>query len=380
MTMNQHMIKRPLNILHLMSSVSVGGTQRGLLDLVNQTDEPTACPHILVFCKKNDASTYMSEFQALDIPFHQILQKRFYDPRVVRGIVSYARRHHIDLIHTHLVDADIVGSVAGQLLRIPVISTLHNSPRAYKNKRLHRKWPGRFAANYLTTHLVALSEEIRRHFIARWQISPERISTIVNGRDISAFLSIPEGTGGNGPFIITNIGSLSPQKAQDVLLDASKLVLARQPQTQFLIVGQGALAQELAAKAEALGIANQVEFTALRRDVPQILARSDIFVLSSMWEGLPQSAIEAMAAARPVVLTDVGGNRELVETGVTGVIVPPGDAEALAEEFIMLMNDAPKRALLGHAARQKVQERFAVTRVVREYEELYLQVWMKYHG
>jgi len=373
------MKKRPLRILYLTASVSVGGAERMLLCLAKQIHSAGLPSHILVFNNRNEADSLLPQFQALDLPFHHITLNRFYDPRVIRAITDYTRQHQIELIHTHLADADIVGKVVGQRLRIPVISTLHTIPQGYENAAFHRRWPIRFTTRNLATHLIAVSEEIRRQFIARWRIPSRRISTIYNGVDMETFLSITEGTKKNSPFVITNIGSLTPQKAQHVLLDAAKLVLARQPQTQFLIVGRGALAQDLAARARGLGIADRVEFTGLRQDVPQILADSDIFVLSSLREGMSLAAIEAMAAARPVVLTDVGGNPELVEAGVQGLIVPSGDAAALAEALLTLREDPSRRTGIGRAARARVRDVFSLETMTRQYEELYRQIWTQYH-
>jgi glycosyltransferase involved in cell wall biosynthesis len=377
--MNKQMKKRPLRILYLTASVSVGGAERMLLCLAKQIHSAGLPSHILVFNNRNEADSLLPQFQALDLPFHHITLNRFYDPRVIRAITDYTRQHQIELIHTHLADADIVGKVVGQRLRIPVISTLHTIPQGYENAAFHRRWPIRFTTRNLATHLIAVSEEIRRQFIARWRIPSRRISTIYNGVDMETFLSITEGTKKNSPFVITNIGSLTPQKAQHVLLDAAKLVLARQPQTQFLIVGRGALAQDLAARARGLGIADRVEFTGLRQDVPQILADSDIFVLSSLREGMSLAAIEAMAAARPVVLTDVGGNPELVEAGVQGLIVPSGDAAALAEALLTLREDPSRRTGIGRAARARVRDVFSLETMTRQYEELYRQIWTQYH-
>jgi glycosyltransferase involved in cell wall biosynthesis len=128
-----------------------------------------------------------------------------------------------------------------------------------------------------------------------------------------------------------------------------------------------------------LGIADRVEFTGLRQDVPQILADSDIFVLSSLREGMSLAAIEAMAAARPVVLTDVGGNPELVEAGVQGLIVPSGDAAALAEALLTLREDPSRRTGIGRAARARVRDVFSLETMTRQYEELYRQIWTQYH-
>ena len=238
-------------------------------------------------------------------------------------------------------------------------------------------------SRYGTTHLVAVSEQIRSLFIEEWHTPPKRISTVRNGIVLDRFLSIAPGTPANSPLTITNIASLTPQKAQHLLLDAAKIVLAEMPNVRFMIVGKGAREQEeqaLKAQAQALGIAHNVIFTGLRHDIPDILAQSDIFVLSSLWEGLPISAVEAMAAARPVVLTDVGGNRELVESGRHGLIVPPGDAVALAQGLLDVLGDESARLRMGRAARTQVKQTFSIEAFIQQYENVYSAVWQQYHG
>jgi glycosyltransferase involved in cell wall biosynthesis len=270
--------------------------------------------------------------------------------------------------------------LAGKLAHVPVITTLHNAPENYIRQRLDRRALARGVAKYSTTHLVAVSQEIRQLFIEQWQIPPARITAIRNGIALDRFLGIAPGTTNNGRPTITNIASLTPQKAQHLLLEAAKLVLAEMPETQFMIVGMGKLEQTLKTQAQDLGIAHNVDFTGLRHDIPDVLAASDIFVLSSLWEGLPVSALEAMAAARAVVLTNVGGNQELVQSGENGLIVPPDDVPALAEALLTLLRDKSARISMGEAARDQVSQAFGMDAFARQYEETYQTVWQNYHS
>ena len=158
---------------------------------------------------------------------------------------------------------------------------------------------------------------------------------------------MPDGAD-NGPVIVT-LGRLMRQKAHADLLSAARLVLQQRPDARFVIAGTGYLLPSLKQMAADLGIAERVTFPGVRRDVPQVLAAADIFVLSSLWEGLPLSAVEAMAAARPAVVTDVGGCGELVEDGVHGYVVPPQQPQALAGALLKLVADPA--ATPGHGPR-----------------------------
>ncbi len=162
------------------------------------------------------------------------------------------------------------------------------------------------------------------------------------------------------------------------MLEAAKLVLIQRPETNFMIVGQGVLEKPLKEKARDLGIADRVIFTGISRNIPKILAKSDIFVLSSLWEGLPLAAIEAMAAACPVVLTDVGGNNELVEFGKQGLIVPPNDVPILANGLMALVKSQTLRLAMGQSARERVLQQFGIETITEQYQSLYRKIWNEY--
>jgi glycosyltransferase involved in cell wall biosynthesis len=372
-------MNRPLKILHLTASLFVGGGERLILELAQHTNREVCEPYVYAFGQFG-VNSLLKEFRKLGPRFHLIPSTSFYNPLLVRAVRQHIRARQIDVVHTHLVDADIIGSIAGRFAGVPILTTLHNAPENYARQRIDRRMLARLATQYMTTHLVAVSQEIRQQFIEQWHVSPERITAIRNSIILDRFLDIAPGTANDGRLTVTNIASLNPQKAQHLLLEAAKLVLAQMPEVDFMIVGRGKLEQSLKEQAQALGIADRVNFTGLRHDIPTVLAQSDIFVLSSLWEGLPVSALEAMGAARPVVLTDVGGNRELVQSGIHGLIVPPGDVPALAQALLSLLRDTSKRLDMGHAARAQMQQKFSIDSFARQYEETYHTVWQNFHS
>ena len=370
---------RRLKILHLTASLSVGGGERMILELAKHTNKTQFETYVCAVGQFHD-QTLITEFQELGSIFHIIPNRDFYNLARLQAIAAYIREKEIDLIQTHLIDADIMGAIIGKWLRIPVITTLQNDHQNYQRQRRDRHILARIMGRYAATHLVAVSEQIRRSFIKEWRIPADRISTIHNSIHLNRFLPIAPGTPVGTPLTITNIASLSPQKAQDLLLEAAKIVLTEMPDVSFMIVGRGRLEQILKEKAHALGIADHIQFTGLRHDIPDILARSDIFVLSSLWEGLPVSGVEAMAAARAVVLTDVGGNRELIPTEQHGRIVPPNDVPALAHALLQLLRDEPTRIAMGQVARAHVEQTFSIKTCIEQYETLYLTIWQQYYG
>ena len=140
------------------------------------------------------------------------------------------------------------------------------------------------------------------------------------------------------------------------------------------LVGDGPLRPAVEKAIVKMGLERKVLFLGIRDDVPQLLAASDVFVLSSDYEGVPLTVLEAMAAGKPVVATAVGGVPELIEDGETGILVPPRNPEALAQGILRLAKDASLRQRMGKAARERAQERFDISRTAREYEALYLRL------
>lgn len=361
-----------INVLQLSASLAIGGAERMILSLAKELDRASFDVHV---CGLHPAEhDFRDAIDDLDVPLHILGTQRFYDPRTIHALMRYIREHEIDIIHTHVLDADVAGHLAGRLANRPVITTLHSVPFSYDRQRPVRRWLQRLSVRYLATDLVCVSNAAETLFINEWNIRSDRIRTIYPAVSLEPFLSIPDGTHGraaDAPFVVTTVGRLVPAKAQHLLIEAAHRVVQQFANVEFIVVGPGQREQELRRLASDLGIADRVTLTGARHDIPAILSRTDVFVLSSMWEGLPLSAIEAMAAARPVVLTDVGGCRELVEDGSCGLIVPPGRSEAIADAVLSLLGDEQRRRSLGHAARERVRETFDVQRLATEYETLY---------
>lgn len=373
---------KKVKVLYLIDSLSVGGAEKLLLNLVNHIDHSRF--ELYVCCLKTLRGNALAEqFSKLSSPVYVVNRKNLYDPRVILDVARYIRSQAIDIIHTHLTDADIIGRIAGWSTGRPVISTLHNVPQAYDKKRFDRRILGRFTARYLAHTLVPVAPRVSELFIQEWRIPKDRLQTICNGIRVEDYVDIsprrPRRHENAGP-VITNIGRLTPQKAQHHLLDAAVLVLEQYPNARFMIVGQGHLLPQLTKRAEVLGISGHVTFAGLRHDIPNILADTDIFVLSSLWEGLPLTAIEAMAAACPVVLTDVGSNTDLVESGVHGLIVPADDVQALANALLDLLKDEERRVAMGIAARERARQDFSVAALADQHERLYQRIYNQHHS
>lgn len=366
---------RPSTILHLCDSLSVGGAERLILGLAGRIDRERFAISV---CGLGDlrGNLLRPEFEALGVPVAVLGSRRFYDPAALLAVARLVRAQGVDLIHTHLTYADVVGRIVGRLTGRPVVSTLHNEPYDYDRQRRDRRLLQRITARHAADRLVAVSPRLREMYLEAWGLPPGRVAAIINAVPLDQFLAVPEAPAKDpdAELTITTIGRLNPQKDHALLLEAFRLLLARHPAARLRLVGQGRLEQELRARVAALGLEGRVRFDGVRRDVAAALAESDIFVLSSRWEGLPVTAAEAMAAARPMVLTDVGGCRDLIEHGVNGMLVPPGDAAALAGALGALAGDGELRRRLGRAARERARRDLDMGLFARRHEALYAEV------
>jgi glycosyltransferase involved in cell wall biosynthesis len=169
------------------------------------------------------------------------------------------------------------------------------------------------------------------------------------------------------------VANANTWKGYEIFIKAAQSVAKRLPTVRFFAVGEvnGDLSADLHGLVEQLNLQKYVTFLGFREDVPEILRDSDLFVLSSLSEGLPLVTLEAMSAGTPVVATRCGGQLELVRDGVSGVLVPPGDANALADSILGLLNDPARGRQMAQAARAVVRDKFSVNAMVHNYEALY---------
>lgn len=306
------------------------------------------------------------------------------DLRFLHELYSVCRQRRFDVVHTHMPKGGVVGRIAARLAGTPlVIHTVHGLTFNEFLPR-HSAWIyqglERIAARFCNV-MISVNEEDRRRAIAAGIVSPERIVTVLNGIDVQQFadaapaplreeLGLPDEA-----ILLGTTGRLAVQKGLAYLIQAIPQLVDAEPRIHLLLVGIGELEDELRALVSTLDIQERCHFLGFRRDVPALLAAFDVYVQPSLWEGLSISLLEAMAAGKPIITTDIIGNREVVEDGVLGVLVPPADVEALAAATLTLMRDPVQAQALGAQAQRHVVDHFSADRMVQETLELYQQ-WL----
>jgi glycosyltransferase involved in cell wall biosynthesis len=272
--------------------------------------------------------------------------------------------------------ANFLGRIVGRLASVPVVITSRRNVDIGGDLReLLNRW-----TSSLDDAVVAVCESARELEIERSRVVPDKVITIYNGVAVARFAVSNRRAAAHVretfgiPLEAPLLGSvcrLHLQKGYADLLTALTRVQARVPAVRLLLVGEGELRSQLEAQAQAMGLSEAVIFAGARTDVPEILAGLDVFVLPSLWEGMSNAVLEAMAAGLPVVATGVGGTPEVVVDGVTGLLVAAGDAGALARSLTRLLCDPELRRRMGQAGRERVAQRFTVGRMVEQTQRLY---------
>ena len=328
------------------------------------------------------------------------------DDAATAAVADLLERWRTQVVHGHMYRAEIVGVRAADLLagrglpRPYLIETIHSSRvRAQEDRDLlARLTPS-------MDRLIAVSKAIVGKLEREGRLGTTPVDLIYNGVDMDRYdhteacCTLPEEYGfPEGAQMVGVVARLEPEKGHVTLLEAWPAVMARVPTARLLVVGEGSMAAQLHDQAEALGLMGEpcegdhcvgtrharpgaaVVFTGRREDVPAVTAALDVAVLPSYREAQGLVILEAMALARPVVASDVGGIPEMIEDGVTGLLVPPHDAPALAAAITRLLLDHPLADMIGRAGHRLIHDRFCVERMVAAIETVYDQGWQAWSG
>jgi glycosyltransferase involved in cell wall biosynthesis len=372
--------RRPLSpesrirVVEVLATGTAGGAQEHVFNLLCRLD-PTRYEACLVSLSPGSA---VRKIQRLGVPVTVIDEP---DDAVAVGIlVALLCQWEPDVLHNHMYRAEVVGTKAAIALaaagrrRPYVVSTVHSSRvRPPEDRLLLRQLTPQM------DQLIAVSRSIEAKIAdERGGLAP--VALIYNGVDLQRYsnqepcCTLREEYGLPAEAqLVGVVARLEPEKGHPTLLAAWPEVVARCPQAHLLVVGEGSQREALEAMARELGIGHRVVFTGRRDDVPAVTAALDVAVLPSYREAQGLSILEAMALGRPVVASNVGGIPEVIQDGVTGLLVPPHDPAALAAAIVRLLTDHPLADTLARAGRELVYERFCVERMVRAIEEIYDQ-------
>lgn len=282
---------------------------------------------------------------------------------------SIIRSFKPDLIHSFLHHANLLARLMASS-HTPVLSSVRVAERERKWHILTEK-----LTFFLSTAIVCVSKGVRRHLIRSCGVPPSKLFVIPNSVDVETIdktEQLPRGSLGSEGYLVTYTGRLTRQKGVRYLLDAFRLVLSV-VDARLLIVGRGEEEGSLRSLATQYAISGKTSFLGYRADAVGIMKASDILVLPSLWEGMPNVVLEAMAGGVPVVATNVEGTSELITDGETGLLVEPRNPSQLAEAILRVLRDEELRCRLAHSARQRVRD-YSPEKIARAYKELYKRI------
>jgi glycosyltransferase involved in cell wall biosynthesis len=353
----------------MIDELNTAGTETQLLALIRHLDRARVRPYLVLLRGDSPRSR---DLEPGDCPALRLGVRSLCRPSTLAGarrLAQFLRRERIDVLQVYFPDSTYLGVLVGRLAGVPHIVRTRNN-LGYWLTPLHRRL-GRFYRR-LAGLTVANCEACRQAVLADEGAPPESVVVLENGVDLDRFTAIPPLSADTGPVRVGIVANLRPVKGLDLFLRAAAEVARACPEVTFEIAGEGDERPALERLARELGLGERVRLPGVVADVPAFLARVSVAVLCSRSEGMSNAVLEYMAAGRAVVATRVGANGELIEDGVHGLLVPPGDVGALAAAVRRLVEDPPLRARLGAAARRRAERQYSRPAMVRRFEDFYL--------
>ncbi|MFI5369993.1 MAG: glycosyltransferase [Candidatus Eisenbacteria bacterium] len=362
-----------MKIVHVVESMRRGGAESVVVEHVRHAGPGFETAVVAL----NDGGPALEEARAAGARAYHIGKHGARLDGITR-LAAILREEHPDVVNGHNATGGLYAVMAARLAGIPVVFRTEHT--------LH--FPARHSVVYpfleplataLTRRVVCVCQAVLESHVSRLPWAARRFVTVANGispaphtrprEDVRHELGM-----GEADTLVLSVGSLTPQKAQDVLIDAFAVAAPRSPSARLVIAGEGPLRGALESRIATLGLAERVRLLGDRSDAADLMAAADLFVLSSRREGLPMTLIEAMRAGCAAVSTRIGGTGEAIEDGVTGRLVGVGDVAALGDVIATLLDDHATRRAYGTAGRARFHARFTAERMVRETEALYREV------
>lgn len=380
MTRHGDPMSRRIRVIYVIATMAVGGTQTQLIELLKALDRRRFDPALLCLTGRGELLAEARE-AGLKV-YSNNLPVSIAQAGLVRNLfrtASLFRRLRPHIAHCYLPRGNVVGSAAAKLAGVSVSITSKRG--LHKPRSALESWGTRLA-DRLASRVIANAKAVAEYAIEREGCDPGKVLVIPNGVDSERFRPMDEATAmatrralGILPptKVVGTVTRLRSRKGLDTLAEAITAIAKAVPEARAVVVGD-VPPQSLEPAMRRAGVGGRVIFTGVRRDLPELLSALDVFLLASTdGEGMPNVVLEAMACGKPVVVTDVGGSREVVpESG--GVVVEPGDAQAMASSVLALFGDPERARRMGESAREEVLKRFSIPAMARATESVYLEL------
>ena len=372
-----------IKVIWLIDGLGYGGAEQLMATLLNSFDKSRFEMRVCVL-QERKSNIIPEKLKQLGIPVDFVSIKRLRNPLNIFRIITYLRKYEPNIVHTQLEFSDTLGNSAAKFLGIPSVSTLHTietptvGTRTYWRQQI--RW---FVLRNFCTRIITVSEKTREHYIQLTKIPATKIVTMYNGIDLEKFrvldssisnkirssLEIP-----NKSSVICTIAVLRELKGIQFMIEALPAILERIPNVFYLVIGDGDYVQQLKSLVVKQDIEERVVFVGHRTDIPELLASSDVFVLPTLGDALPTVLIEALAAEKPIIASNVGGVPEIITNEVTGILVPPADTKMLATACLRVLQNKSLAKNLAENGYQTVKQKFDVDTQVNQLSTLYQQL------
>lgn len=356
------------NILYFTRTMGLGGTEKVILQLC-ETMKPEFNKIVVCSC----GGVNVEKLKDMGIKHYVVPDIENKDIRtilIVLKIVSkILKKEHINIVHTHHRMAAFYTRILGLYRKFTFIHTAHNT---FKDK----KWLTKFALN--KSHIIAVGNKVKDNLCDFYGISKTHVEVVYNGvepfKNSIQSVELLKKYKKQGYFLVGNIGRLSEQKGMEYFIKSLPIILKENFKIKFFIVGDGEDKQSLKKLISSLGLEKDVILLGYREDIQNIMNQLDLIVLSSLWEGLPLTPIEAFSVGKTIIATGVDGTVEIVDDGFNGVLIEPKDSMAIAKNIMNLYKSPSKIKLFEENAYKKYEEEFSFKIFKRRYIEYYDKV------
>lgn len=380
---NHHSERPRRKVFYLLDSLNVGGTETQAVELALRISRSGY--DVTLGCLRAQGPL-LERLQGCNVVVHEFHPAGGIDsPAGLYQLLRlswFLRRSRFDIVHTHDLWSNLLGVPAARLAGVrAIVSSRRDLAHSdwYRGKR--REWLRRI--QNLSGVVLTNATLVRDALIVEDGFAPEKLRVIHNGVDIEKFQTSRDGCDhpfpgvGEGKLIVLVGNMHSDVKGHAWLIASAPTVLQEFPTTRFVLAGDGKERFRFERQVAELGLERNILFVGCRGDIPKILACCDIAVLPSRAEGLPNAVLEYMAAGLPTIVSRVGGNAELVEDGVTGLLVPPEDSSALSDALLKLLRDPELARRIAEGGHQFTIRNFSFERLLREVDELYSELLLR---
>jgi L-malate glycosyltransferase len=362
-----------IRVLIFANSFRIGGSERQAVELIKQLDTTNFEPVVACFQKEGPLIAELPDGIGQVREFRLSGFSNFKALRTGLEFALFLRQMRVQVVQCFDFYTNVFGIPFARLAGVPIILGCRREEALTKTtaQRLVERW-----SYGLASGIIANAEAIKEQLVERDGISSEKVRVIHNGLDLKRFdafqshcETVPDQ---RGHVTVAVVANLRPEKGHLMFLRTASQLTKRNPNTRFLIIGDGPEKATIENAIHELGLTECVEMLGAVRDIPRLLRSVDIAVLPSLQnEGFPNAVMEAMGASVPVVATDTGGTRELVMDGHTGFVVQPGDVDAMTDRIATLIADRERRCKMGEAGHRRILEGFTVEKMAKEFEILY---------